>query len=820
MNRLWISIYRLWLGVIRRLMFLWVKPNVIVPPGFDIAALGDSVCFVMERPGLADAALLDHECLRVGRAPASAGLHVPGLAESRAVVFLRRSGRRLFRRSSPPDLSRLDRLVRAVANGEPDDVTLVPVSVFWARSTDKEGSAFKLLLSENWEIAGRIKRFFQVIFNGRGVLVHVSTPVSVRQVVDEGLDAERTVRKVARVIRVHFRRQRVATIGPDLSHRRTLVDEILRSESVQTAIRREIEVNKLTRAQAEDRARKYAYEIAADFSPGVIRVLEKFLAKLWGRLYEGVEIGHLDSLKSVAEGNEVIYVPCHRSHIDYLLLSYVVYRNGLVCPHIAAGLNLNLPLIGPILRRGGAFFLRRSFRDNPLYAAVFNKYLSLNLAKGVPIEYFIEGGRSRTGRLRAPRPGMLAMTVRSFLRHPVRPLVFVPVYFGYERLIEGESYLSELSGQAKQRESLFGLLSGLKVLKSRFGKVHVNFGEPIPLDGLLDERRPGWREESSAGEERPGWVQPLVRDLGRQIMEGINAAAAVNPVALLATVLHSTPKRSMLESDLLRMIELHMALLESAPYDEAVTVSAMNPRQVLDYGEQFGLLQRQPHKLGDILYLGERAAILSSYFRNNIAHLMVLPSLLACGFIDRAEMSASELRRTVQAIYPFLRKELFTRWTDDDLPGAANAIIEVFLSRGLLERSDDGETLSRPAANTAEAVQLSVLGQLALQILERYYVTVALLLKHGSGTLTQKRLESLGQLMAQRISLLYQLNAPEFFDRELFRSFIAELRASGVIDADENGRIIFDETLARVDAQARHMLGDRFRHDVLRAVHQ
>jgi glycerol-3-phosphate O-acyltransferase len=513
-------------------------------------------------------------------------------------------------------------------------------------------------------------------------------------------------------------------------------------------------------------------------------------------------------------------VPCHRSHIDYLLLSYVVYRNGLACPHIAAGLNLNLPLLGPILRRGGAFFLRRSFRDNPLYAAVFNKYLSLNLAKGVPIEYFIEGGRSRTGRLRPARPGMLSMTVRSFVRRPVRPLVFVPVYFGYERLIEGESYLSELSGKAKERESLLGLLRGLKFLRSRFGKVYVNFGEPIELAGLLDEARPDWRAEAAASDERPAWVQGVVRDLGSRILTGINSVAAVNPVALLATVLLSTPKRSILETDLLRMLELHLALIDGAPYGPGVTRSELTARQIIDYGEQFGLLQRRTHKLGDIIWLEERSAILASYFRNNVAHIMALPSLLACAFFDRPKLPVADLAGTVSTVYPYLRSELFIHWSPQELPGAMDAVIETLLARGLLLRSDDGQTLRRPPANTTEAVQLSLLGQLALQVLERYYVTIALLLKHGSGTLTQQRLESLGQLMAERISLLYQFNAPEFFDRALFRAFIGQLRANEVIGTDENGRIVFDEKLGRVDAQARRMLGERFRHDVLRAVHQ
>jgi glycerol-3-phosphate O-acyltransferase len=132
-------------------------------------------------------------------------------------------------------------------------------------------------------------------------------------------------------------------------------------------------------------------------------------------------------------GHEIVYVPCHRSHIDYLLLSYIIIRKGLTPPHIAAGANLNLPLVGSLLRRGGAFFLRRSFKGEPLYAAVFHEYLHLMLARGFPIEYFIEGGRSRSGRMLTPKAGILGMTVQSFIREHARPLLFVPVYIGYEK---------------------------------------------------------------------------------------------------------------------------------------------------------------------------------------------------------------------------------------------------------------------------------------------------------------------------------------------------------------------------------------------------
>ena len=192
--------------------------------------------------------------------------------------------------------------------------------------------------------------------------------------------------------------------------------------------------------------------------------------------------------------------------MDYLLLSYIIYTKGFAVPHIAAGVNLNMPVLGRLLRKGGAFFLRRSFRGNSLYPVVFMKYLGLMMARGHSLEYFIEGGRSRTGRLLPPKTGMLSMTVRSFLRDPARPVVFIPVYFGYERLVEGETYIGELSGQPKKKESVWSLLRSLPSLRRKFGKVHVSLGEPIDLGELIEGHRVVVRGIEST--IRPGTARP------------------------------------------------------------------------------------------------------------------------------------------------------------------------------------------------------------------------------------------------------------------------------------------------------------------------
>src|SRR5690606_18106489 len=148
-------------------------------------------------------------------------------------------------------------------------------------------------------------------------------------------------------------------------------------------------------------------------------------------------------------------------------------------------------------------------------------------------EYFIEGGRSRTGRLLQPKTGMLSMTLRSYLRDPRRPVVFLPVYFGYEKLAEGKTYIGELSAKPKEKESVFGLLRTLPAPRQHYGKVHVSFGEPIALAEILERYA---ADASREREERPQWLPGAVNELATRIMTNINSAACVTPINLIALV--------------------------------------------------------------------------------------------------------------------------------------------------------------------------------------------------------------------------------------------------------------------------------------------
>jgi glycerol-3-phosphate O-acyltransferase len=411
---------------------------------------------------------------------------------------------------------------------------------------------------------------------------------------------------------------------------------------------------------------------------------------------------------------------------------------------------------------------------------------------------------------------MLSMTVRSFVRDPKRPVVFMPVYFGYERIVEGRTYIGELSGRPKEKESLLGLVKSLSVLRSKFGKVHVNLGRPVHLDELLEKHHPRWRSEPSEDEQSPpGWIGEAIVDLAERIACGINAAAAVTPINLVAMAVLATPRQALLEADLKRQVELYQRLLRDAPYAPLVTVASDSGAQMTRYAEAMNMLERQAHPLGDIMRMNAECAVLATYYRNNILHLFAMPSLLACCFIGNARMQTVDIRRLVRRVYPYIRAELALRWSEAELGAVTESLLDAFLASKLLSANADRSEWQRPAPTSLEAVQLSLLAQSTIQTIERYYLVIALLLKAGSGTVSQEALEERCHLMAQRISFLYGLNSPEFFDKSLFRNFIDLLCRRQVVQTSADGTLLYGEPLLGVAADAQLVLSEQIRHDIL-----
>ena len=195
-----------------------------------------------------------------------------------------------------------------------------------------------------------------------------------------------------------------------------------------------------------------------------------------------------------------------------------------------------------------------------------------------------------------------------------------------------------------------------------------------------------------------------------------------------------------------------------------------------------------------------------------------MPSLMACCFIANTELRGEDIRRFASRIYPYVAEELFLRWGEAEVLGVVDSVLAALAQCGLLEAVGNG-SWRRPPPSSVAAMELSLLAQVTVQIIERYYLVVALLIRAGSGAITQKALEEHCQLMAQRMTLLYGFNSPEFFDRALFGSFIKLLRTRAVLRMDEAGRLVFDGVLIEVARDAEIVLSEQIRHSILQVTH-
>ncbi len=794
---------------LRHILHLWIKTTCVPVSASDWGIdPKQPVFYVLDTYAYSSLLILDDILAKAGLPLASAPFEAQDVTLSRSFGANRRYQglfyRTLKKQRHSPTLRSLLQQVKPQQLSEGGDIQIVPVSILIGRAPDPETGLIKLLFSENWGGGGRFQRLMGTFIHGRHTLVQVGQPMTVRELFEQTGDQEQAIARISRVIRVYFKRIRSSAIGPDRSHLRTLIDRIVQSESVQAAIEAKARRNNISKDKALSEAYGYAREIAANYSYSFVMVANRLLTWFLYRIFRGVEVKHFESFRQMAPGYEVVYVPCHRSHIDYLLLSYILYHRGFVPPHVAAGINLNLPFVGSLIRRGGGFFLRRSFRSKPLYTAVFNEYVATILGKGVALEYFIEGGRSRTGRLLPAKAGMLSMTVRAFLAKPKRPIVFQPVSIAYERLAEGNAYISELSGQQKKPESLSDFKNVLNIIRKDYGEVTVSFGEPLFLNDLLDQHHPNWANEALIGGDRPGWVSDVVDGLANDILVNINKAAHINPIALLSVGLLSAPRQAMDEADLKRFIAVLQTLFRDSRYSDRVTVTEKDPQAVLDYGIKMGVVERKADPSGAVISTDENTAVLLTYFRNNAAHLLVIHAWLACCYLNLRRLKRARLIEVTERVYPFLQQELFLPWADEELPLVVNGCINQLVELGLL--FEDGDQIVREPSGESSAHLLRLLAKTMSHTFERYFIALAVLNKNGPSQITKQQLELLCQRCAERVTLLQAGLHGELHDKALLAQFIQMLQTQSLLSRDNEGCLVFAEGLERLNRDARLVL--------------
>ncbi len=369
--------------------------------------------------------------------------------------------------------------------------------------------------------------------------------------------------------------------------------------------------------------------------------------------------------------------------MDYLLLSYVLYHQGLVPPHIAAGINLNFWPAGPIFRRLGGRSLFAVLLKAINFIPPFSVSISANCsAVVIPSSTSWKAVVPARGVCWIRKTGTLSMTIQAMLRGGTRPITLIPIYIGYEHVMEVGTYAKELRGATKEKESLPQMLRGLSKLRN-LGQGYVNFGEPMPLMTYLNQHVPDWRESIDPIEAvRPARLTPTVNNIAADLMVRINNAGAANAMNLCCTALLASRQRSLTREQLTEQLNCYPDLMRNVPYSTDSTVPSASASELIDHALQMNKFEVEKDTIGDIIILPREQAVLMTYYRNNIAHMLVLPSLMAAIVTQHRHISRDVLMEHVNVLYPMLKAELFLRWDRDELPDVIDALANEMQRQG------------------------------------------------------------------------------------------------------------------------------------------
>jgi glycerol-3-phosphate O-acyltransferase len=420
-------------------------------------------------------------------------------------------------------------------------ILLVPQVFVWTkRAESSDPHPLDLLEPSEWpNMANTVAQF---LLNYRHAALTTGEPLNLKEFLANhpGLPEAEIQRRSTYVLLRRLDRARRSITGPAMKPPDRVRLEIVRSPRLRSAIEDLAGERDADRTVLTGQALAMLRELQARPDGTTRKLFEVIFRRIFARSYSGIEYEapDIERLREASRKGTLILLPSHKSHFDYFFLSYVFNGENLPLPNIAAGDNLNFFPVGELLRRGGAFFIRRSFKGDRLYAAVVDAYIRRLMREGQSIEIFLEGARSRTGKLLPPKFGLLSMIVDAALSvADETETYFVPVSIGYERLAELRAYERELKGLEKKKESTAELLKTPEVLRNRYGSINLQVGQIVSMREVREEL--GVLE----GALTPAKRRAIVTRIGNRVMDEINRVTAVTPGALTALGLMVGPPR-------------------------------------------------------------------------------------------------------------------------------------------------------------------------------------------------------------------------------------------------------------------------------------
>lgn len=656
------------------------------------------------------------------------------------------------------------------------------------------------------EQPGLLRALLKMIAHHGDARVLAGEPINLQDFLrDNAALDEDKLRKKLRWVLLHFlAREDQVLNGPPLKSPNRMQAETFRDVELKNTI--ELLLNDPDKKPGLDsqalmqRAKKYYREIAARFDINVLNLFDAALTLIFSRIYRGIvtKPEDMERIRRALRRGPTLLIPSHRSHVDYLVLSQIMAHNGMIPPHIAAGVNLSFWPIGWVFRHSGAFFMRRRFRGNPLYVAVFRAYLKKLIREGFPQEFFIEGTRSRTGKSLKPKLGLLGLEVDAYFASLKKDLMLVPMSIGYEKVIEEREYQRELEGANKKNENVVGLLKATRVLLANYGRVYVHADEPISLREFFASQNIDHQDHSP--EER----QDVVTELGAQIVRRIDAVTPLTPTSVAATCLLGHPHKRLSWSTLMhyaqRIVEhtrevsngqvrLSPALTQ---LDEAMRQSV---QRLLDED----LVSAETNKKGEPSYrISSRGRPLLNRYKNSLMHFFVPEAIVATAMESLRQdpgplqVQREQLAQRSKTLCEILDQEFM-------LPRAKDfaAFFTQTLQRGAHQHYVvvDADMVALPQSGPALALHRFVASLLA-PFVESYWVSLRAVASELGQGLSAKDLAA-KIYEAQKRGLKWgELRYPEGVSKPIAIAAVTMLREQGVLRLASKGHdeLVFSPT--------------------------
>ncbi|MDX1690251.1 MAG: glycerol-3-phosphate 1-O-acyltransferase [Acidimicrobiia bacterium] len=387
------------------------------------------------------------------------------------------------------------------------------------------------------------------------------------------------------------------------------------------------------------RTEQYLDEIAATHSTYVIDLIAALIRVLYTQGYHrriDYDREELQRLAELGQQHSLVFLPSHKSQLDHLVLMYLLYENGLPPNHTAGGINMNFFPVGPLIRRAGVFFIRRSFKDNEPYKFTLKQYLDYLLSKRFPLEWFMEGGRSRSGKLREPRYGMMAYVADSYRRGSAEDAVLLPVSIAYDQIQDVGDYAAEQRGARKQKESFAWMVRAIRSLRRRYGRIYVRFGEPIHLSDRLSPYEPG---DHGDPDDHALEVQKLAFEVGTRI----NRVTPITPISLVTLALLGNRERALTVAETCEVVAEFVDDVRRRGLPTTEPLHYDTPEQVqdaLDALVEHGVVTRHEGGTQTVYEITHEQHLAAAYYRNTIIHFFTTGAIAELALIAAADAPA------------------------------------------------------------------------------------------------------------------------------------------------------------------------------------